>query len=173
MVNPGSSPARPGGGAAFDADHAAFLRREWISCAVAARDAGNRPSLAKAVAVRLCDDLNTVEVFVDGERAAGVLRDLRAGSPIALVCSEPASHRSIQVKGERAEVLPVGPGDAEFVAARFEAVATHVVALSYPHDGIRAYFHYAPEHLAKITFVAGGAFGQTPGPGAGAPLGRP
>lgn len=154
--------------AVLDAEHAAFVAGDAISSAVAGRDASNQPSLAKALAIRVRADRRTVEVFVDGERAVGLLRDLRAGSPVAVVCSEPVSHRTIQIKGERVTIEGLAPGDATFVSGKVEAVVAHIAQLGFPPTGLRAYFSYTPAQLAKFVFAATAAFVQTPGPGAGA-----
>lgn len=154
----------------LDDEHVEFMTGGAISSAVSSRDARNQPSVAKGLAVRVRDDRRTVEVFVDAERAAGLLQDLRAGSPIAMVCSEPKSHRTIQVKGKRADIEAIAPGDERFVAARVEAVVTHIVPLGYRDEALRAYFAFTPAQLLKIVFAASAAFLQTPGPGAGAPL---
>jgi hypothetical protein len=115
-------------------------------------------------------DERVVEVFVDTQRADGVLDDLRAGSPVAMVCSEPRSHRTIQVKGAAVRIEPLEPGDATFVAAKVVAVVAHIVPLGYKDDALRAYFAFTPAALVRIVFVPSAAFLQTPGPGAGAPL---
>jgi hypothetical protein len=156
--------------AVLDAEHVMFLSGGAISSAVAARNAANQPSLTKALAVRVRDDQRVVEIFVDAERSVILLQDLRAGSPIAIVCSEPMSHRTIQVKGPRAEIEPLAPGDAQFVSERVDAVVGHIAPMGYPVDGLRAYFAFTPSALTKIVFTATAAFLQTPGPGAGAPL---
>jgi len=152
------------------AEHVAFLAGAAISSALAARDASNRPSVAKALAVRVRPGEPAVEVFVDGDRAFELLRDLRAGSPVALVCSEPKSHRTIQVKGRRGDIVPLAAGDDAFVASRVDAIVAHIVPLGYHDAALRAYFAFAPASLLKVVFTATAAFLQTPGPGAGAPL---
>lgn len=151
-------------------EHVAFLSGDAISSAIASRDASNQPSVTKCLAVRVRGDQGTVEVFVDADRSVELLRDLRAGSPIALVCSEPMSHRTIQVKGVLADIGPLAPDDQKFVAARVEAIVAHIAPLGYPEDGLRAYFSFTPGALTRIVFAASAAFLQTPGPGAGAPL---
>jgi len=151
-------------------EYVAFLSGDAISSAIASRDASNQPSVTKCLAVRVRGDPRTVEVFVDADRSVELLRDLRTGSPIALVCSEPMSHRTIQVKGERAEVGPPAPDDQKFVAAKVDAIIAHIAPLGYPDDGLRAYFSFTPDTLTRIVFAASAAFLQTPGPGAGAPL---
>ena len=152
------------------AEHVAFLSGAAISSALAARDASNQPSLAKALGVRVQGDQRVLEVFVDAERASEVLRDLRAGSPVALVSSEPKSHRTIQVKGTRADIGPLGPGDEAYVAARVDAIVAHVAPLGYHQAALRAYLAFTPAALLKVVFTASAAFLQTPGPGAGTPL---
>jgi hypothetical protein len=154
----------------LDAEHIVFIGGGAISSAVAARDTSNQPSVAKGFAVRVSDDQRVVEVFVDAQRAAGVLQDLRAGSPISIVCSEPMSHRTIQLKGAGARIEPLAPGDEAFVAAKVNAVIAHIAPLGYAAEALRAYFAFTPATLARIVFTPSAAFLQTPGPGAGAPL---
>ena len=151
-------------------EHVAFLSGAAISSALAGRDASNQPSVAKALAVRVHPEQPVVEVFVDADRSVELLRDLRAGSPLALVCSEPKSHRTIQVKGQRADIGPLAAGDQDFIAARVDAIVAHIVPLGYQQAALRAYFAFTPAALQKVVFTATSAFLQTPGPGAGAPL---
>lgn len=141
-----------------------------VSSALAARDASNQPSVCKGLAVRVRDDQRTVEVFMDAQRSADVLRDLSAGSPVALVCSEPKSHRTIQLKGVNVRIEAIAPGDMQFVGAKVDAVIEHIVPLGYQDAALRAYFTFTAAALTKIVFETTAAFLQTPGPGAGAPL---
>jgi hypothetical protein len=154
----------------LDAEHVAFMSGAAISSAVAARGASNQPSIAKGLAVRVRSDQRVVEVFVDADRSVPLLQHLRAGSPVAIVCSEPQSHRTIQVKGQRADIEPVAAGDEKFVAERVDALVAHIVPLGYRADPLRAYWAFTPTKLVKVVFAASAAFLQTPGPGAGAPL---
>jgi hypothetical protein len=157
---------------ALDENNAAFIAGPTASIAVASRDAHNVPSLFKAAACRVSTDRKRVTLYVDQQLAAAVVRDLRAGSPIAAVFSEPATHRTIQLKGERADIGPVTPVDREYAREHFEHIVAHIVALDYPQGGVECYFHFAPEHLVAISFAPTAAFEQTPGPGAGARLQR-
>ncbi len=156
----------------LDESTAAFIASPATSIAIASRDADGWPALFKAVACRVADDRSSVTLYVDGGVARDVLRALRDGSPVAAVFSEPATHRTLQIKGERATIGPAGPGDREFAHAQFEAVVAHIAALDYPEDGVRCYFHYEPDALVAVTFAPTAAFEQTPGPGAGAKLER-
>ncbi len=156
----------------LDERRAAFISLPHASIVIAARDANNVPSLFKAAACRVSADRRRVILFVDQQLGANVLRDLRAGSPIAAVFSEPATHRTIQLKGEYAEIGPATPADREYARERLESVVVHIAALDYPEAGIRCFFHFAPEQLVSVSFTPTAAFEQTPGPSAGARLQR-
>lgn len=156
----------------LDEQHAEFIARPHASLAVASRDANNVPSLFKAAACRVSRDRQRVTLYVDQNLATSVLRDLRAGHPIAAVFTEPATHRSIQLKGERADIGPATPADREYARERIESVVTHLVALKYPEAGVRCYFHSVPEQLVAVSFAPIAAFEQTPGPSAGARLNK-
>ena len=155
----------------LDAAHARFIVETAMSYALSARDADNRPSIAKAAACRISADRRRLTLLVDQQLAADVVRDLRAGSPVAAVFSEPATHRTLQVKGLRAEVAGVTPADREFARQHLDATVAHLVPLGYDEAGIRTYFAHQPEQLVAVSFVPVAAFEQTPGPGAGRPLG--
>lgn len=156
--------------AVLDEAHARFIAERAVSSALSSCDAEHRPSLAKAAAVRVSADRLRVTMLVDQQLAADVVRDLRAGQPVAAVFSEPATHRTLQVKAPRAEVSAVTPADREFARQHLEATVAHVVPLGYEEAGIRCYFAHQPEQLVAVSFTPIAAFEQTPGPGAGRPL---
>jgi hypothetical protein len=156
----------------LDTEHARFIVETALSYALSSRDAANRPSIAKAAGCRISSDRLRLTLLVDQQLAADVVRDLRAGQPVAAVFSEPATHRTLQVKGLRAEVGAVTPADREHARQHLEATISHLVSLGYEDAGIRTYFAHQPEQLVAVSFVPVAAFEQTPGPGAGRPLGK-
>lgn len=156
----------------LDARVASFITGPDVSMALASRDADNVPSLFKAAGCRVNAERTRVTLFVDQLLGARVVRDLRGGGPIAVVFSVPATHRTLQLKGERAELTAVTPADREYVRLHGEAITAHVTALGYVEEGVRCYFHYAPEQLIAVSFAPSAVFEQTPGPGAGSRLQR-
>lgn len=154
------------------ASHAQFIVEQAVSMALSSCDAGNRPSIAKAAACRISADRLRVTLLVDQQLAADVVRDLRAGHAIAVVFSEPATHRTVQLKAPQAEVAAVTPADREHARQHLEATVAHLLPLGYPQAPIRSYFAHQPEHLVAVSFTPTAAFEQTPGPGAGRPLAR-
>jgi hypothetical protein len=86
--------------AVLDADNAAFIVADGISCSIAARVAANRPSVGKALAVRVSGDRRRLEVFVDAERCAEVVRDLRPDRDqqrVETVGAHPGAHAGQQL----------------------------------------------------------------------------
>jgi len=149
---------------------AQFVAGPAISIAVASRDEHHQAALFKVVACRVSPARDRVTLLVDQVFAHEVVRCLRAGFPIAAVFSSPATHRTLQLKGERAEVGPVDTADLELARTHGAAIVEHITSLDYPREAVRCYFHYAPENLVAVHFTPTAAFEQTPGPGAGTAL---
>jgi hypothetical protein len=156
----------------LDEATAAFIAGPSASLAIATRDASNRPSLVKAVACRVSADRRRVTLYLDQQLGEAVVRAVRAGFPVAAVFSEPATHRTLQLKADRAEVGTVSPAERELARQQFINIVEHISALAYPEDGVRCFFHYTPEQLVAVSFTPTEAFEQTPGPRAGARLQR-
>lgn len=154
----------------LDEATAAFIAGPTASLAIASRDARNRPSLVKAVACRVSADRRRVTLYLDQQLGQGVVQAVREGFPVAAVFSEPATHRTLQLKAERGEVGTVSPAEREQARQHFIGIVEHISALDYPEDGVRCYFHYTPEQLVAVSFTPTEAYEQTPGPRAGAPL---
>src|SRR4249920_648851 len=91
-------------------EQAALIARR-VSIIVGSRDADNRPHVMRAVGCRLSADLRRITVFLAPSSSAQVLADLRSNASIAVVFSEPTTHRTVQFKGSDALVAPIEPGD--------------------------------------------------------------
>ena len=91
---------------------------------------------------------------------------------LAVVFSQPSTHRTIQLKSTDAAMVPIGPGDTERVAEHAELVIDDLKRLGHGEPVLRAAFSHTLEDIAAIAFTPSAAFTQTPGPGAGARLGR-
>jgi hypothetical protein len=71
-----------------------------VSILVASRDADHRPHVMRAIGCRVRNDRRRVTVMLCSRTSAPVLADLRANGAIAVVFSEPSTHRSVQLKGD-------------------------------------------------------------------------
>ena len=164
------SPAH--GGALLDEGAAAFLHRPGVSITAASRDERNVPRIGRCLGCRVTPDRAQVTVFVAGTQYHAFLDALRASRVIAVVFSLPSTHRTLQLKGSDAEIEPLAPGDADIVVRHVDRFVDELGALGYSPDVVRAYHWCDAAELRAVRFTPTAAFEQTPGPGAGAPLGR-
>jgi hypothetical protein len=153
----------------IDAEHAAFLMR-GVSISVGSCDAEALPSLTRAIGCRLSVDRSRLSVFVSAEQSRDVLGDIRASGRVAVVFTEPSTHRTIQVKGADAVVEPLADGDLQRICTYREAFATELVALGYSSLFGRALVDFGAGEVVAVSFTPNAAFSQTPGPKAGTPL---
>lgn len=160
-----AAPAEP----VIGPDQAALLRRR-VSIIVGSRDEAQKPHLMRAVGARLSPDRRELTVFLDSRGGRQVLDDLRANGQIAVVFTEPSTHRAAQFKGRDVRIELPGPGDRALVEHYIECFADEIGSLGYPRELVRAMFAHRDEDLVAIRFAPGEAFDQTPGPGAGKPV---
>jgi len=161
------STARP----ILDAEHAAFILLPGISTTAASRGAGNLPELGRVHGCRVSSDRTRLTVFLPSDQYPGLIAALRETRAVAVVFSQPSTHRTIQLKGADAAVEPLAPGDAELAARATDSFAVGLGALGYDETMVRAAAWYDPAALVAVGFTPCAAFQQTPGPRAGAPLG--
>lgn len=155
----------------LDAEHAAFIQ-SGVSVIVATRDASLTPEVVRASGCRVARDRRRVTVLLDPTRADRLLADVAANGMLAVVFSQPSTHRTIQLKGSDAAAARAGHGDRALLVAQRSAWIEDLRRIGYPRDFAEALWGPLPQALAAIVFTATAAFQQTPGPSAGQPIGR-
>jgi hypothetical protein len=143
-----------------------------VSIIVGSRDAALRPHVMRAVGCRLSDDRRRVTLLMPARSSQAVLADLRANGQIAVVFSEPTTHRTLQVKGEDAVVTPCGPDDAALAERTLQGFADEIGQLGFTAEVAQTILAHGHDLLA-VHFSVAAAFEQTPGPAAGEPLAAP
>ena len=144
---------------------AALVERR-VSIIVGTRDAALRPHVMRATGCRLSADRRRLRVLMPALSGADVLADLRANGRIAVVFSEPTTHRTLQVKGDDAVVDDLAPDEAA-LAATYRARFADEIALLGFGPVVADTILGRDEPLAVIRFTIAEAFEQTPGPAAG------
>jgi hypothetical protein len=150
----------------LDEDHAAFILG-GVSVVVATRDAALVPQVARGCGCRVSRDRRRVTVLVEPARVGTVLEDVAANGLVAVVFSQPSTHRTIQLKGTDARQVRVTAADRAVSARHLESWVDELVRIGYRRDFARAVRGLADRNLAAISFTPTAAFQQTPGPGAG------
>lgn len=146
------------------------MMRRGVSVIVGSRDASLRPSMMRALGSDVSPDGGSITVFVSRHQSRQLVQDVAATGHVAVVFSEPATHRTVQVKATRASLRNAEPAD-EPVLARYLASMEHEIQrVGFAPPMTRAMLAHRLEDLVAISFEPELAFDQTPGPKAGAQL---
>jgi len=150
----------------LDVEHAAFMQ-SGVSVIVATRDASLDPEVVRAGGCRLSRDRRRVTLLVDPARAERLLADMAANGMVAVVFSQPSTHRTIQLKGSDAVTTTAGRRDRALLATQRTAWIEDLLRIGYSRDFAEALWGPLPQALVAIVFTPSAAFQQTPGPAAG------
>jgi hypothetical protein len=141
-----------------------------VSINVATRDAGNLPTLTRALGCRVSPDRRRITVFISVPRSEELLRNLRDNGAIAAVFSRPTTHQTIQVKASDATIVALEDGDRALMAAYGATFIEDIRQIGYQDPFASAMVSAVDEEAVGIAFTPTAAFVQTPGPAAGQPL---
>jgi len=149
----------------MDAELASFLET-GVSIVLATRDERLVPAITRVMGLRVG---GPSELLLNlNERAAGAcVQNLEATGEVAITAASSLSYRSVQLKGHCLS-LESADGEAIACAERWRDLFAEVSArFGITPVQIRNLW-LKPDRVARVRVEA--AFGQTPGPGAGAPL---
>jgi hypothetical protein len=150
----------------LDASLAAFMQGN-VSVVVGARDRTNVPTVARGTGCRVSADLRKISVFISATQAEQVLRCVRDNGQVAVVFTEPSSHRSVQIKGRDVTVGGLEPGDLQRISVYRDVFAREVEPLGFDELLVQTLFFYPSADIVSINFAPSEAYSQTPGPRAG------
>lgn len=153
----------------LDEQHAAFIQGA-VSMIAASRDAWNLPAIARAIGCRVSADRRRVRIVLAAPEAAALLECVRATRRLAVVFSEPSTHRTIQLKGSDAAVVPLTAEDLEASERYVPAFVGMLGPLGHSAPLVETVLWCDPADKVAVEFTVGEAFSQTPGPRAGTPL---
>ena len=166
MNRGGTKPPSP-----LDAALADFIQG-GVSVVIASSNAGLESDVVRGCGCRVSRDLRRVTVLFDKSRDDRVLDDFAANGRIAVVFTQPSTHRTIQLKGTDAALARTASADRLVVQAHREKWIQELCQLGYTREFSAAVWGPLPEMLAAIAFTPTAAFQQTPGPTAGQALAR-
>jgi hypothetical protein len=141
-----------------------------VLVSVASRSAGHVPSLVRCVGFRVHERPQRLTVFARTRYSERVLDDIQATGLVAVVFSEPSTHRTLQVKSTDAAAGPLQEGDWPMIGMHIKAAVAELCPLGYQERWVRTVFEATPAQVQAVRFTPSSAFAQTPGPRAGAPL---
>ena len=159
-----------GQGLQLDAEHAAFIQGA-VSVVVGTRNSQHVPDVLRGCGCRVSRDRRRVTVLVEPARSGTVLDNVAANGMIAVVFSQPSTHRTLQLKGCDARVVRATTADRGISGRHLHAWMLDLQLVGYTADFARAVRGEGLD-LVAIRFTVAAAFQQTPGPAAGQPLQR-
>lgn len=151
-------------------ENVAFILR-YTSISVAARDANNRPLIARASGIDVSPDRRQVIVYLCQTNAGPVLQGLRDNGMLALVATRPTTHAALQVKGRVSAIRATTDADRTAMEAYQLSFIAELGHIGYSAPLIRALLDSGDECVA-VHFEPAQIFNQTPGPKAGENLAR-
>ena len=150
-------------------DHLAFLG-QGVSVIAGACDQHLRPSVMRAVGCAVSPDGAEVTIFLVRQQSAQLLEDLAATGRIAVVFSQPSTHRTLQLKSSRLRTRALAESDRPVLQRYLEAMEHEIALVGHPPPFTRAMLAWRAPDVVAVSFVPEQAFDQTPGPRAGSVL---
>ena len=140
-----------------------------LSMHVGACNAAGQPQLTRALAVRTLPD-GAVELLVPSVAGAALIAAVSDAGQVATVFCQPTTHRTLQLKGGQAVARPARANDWPQLGRNREAFAEEIEGYGFDAAFCEAWFGVDGDSLHSIVFQPSGAWNQTPGPAAGAPI---
>lgn len=150
----------------------AGFMQSGVSMHAASRNADNVASLSRPLGCRVSPDHTRVTIFILASHSGEMLASFRDNGRIAVVFSQPSTHRTIQVKGADAAVEPLQAGDEAIVSRHREAFVKELCGLGYEASLPSLLLAGMRGDIVAVSFTVDAVFIQTPGPTAGTALAR-
>lgn len=143
-----------------------FLDRS-LSVNVATSDRDGRPLVARAVAARVSPGGERLTVLIDGRANAALVAAVAGTGRLAVVFTEPSTHRSIQIKDDAASVAAPTVEEAALPGPYIDGFIAELSGMGFTEAFVRAVMEFDPADLVALHLDPAAVFDQTPGPKAG------
>lgn len=128
------------------------------------------PETCRALASRLCPG-GIVEVLLAADVGAPLIEAVRATGKLAHAMSEPGGGRVLHLKGRDAQALPAQPEHMTLLVACRRRLAERLLPYGFSEETLmRVWYDVDLPNLCCLRYTPFGAWDQTPGIGAGAPI---
>ena len=135
-----------------------------VSVIVGSVDAEGIPTCCRGIAIAAKDDYDTVTVYLPATTAQETVANVATTRRLAIACSKPLSHESLQIKGLTRGVRLAPKTDEAFVRQRLDEFAAVLDEIGLPMRVTRSLAHW-PAFAIDVSVEQ--VFDQTPGPKAG------
>ena len=135
-----------------------------VSVIVGTVDADGFPTCCRAIAIASKDGFDTVTVYVPAATAQETVANVATTRRVAISCTRPLTHESIQIKGLTRGVRLAQPSDEPYVRERLSQFADVLDTIGLPRRVGTSVAHW-PAFAIDVSVEQ--VFDQTPGPKAG------
>lgn len=150
-------------------DLAAFLEG-GVSIVVSSSGGAEGPAIGRALGCVVSPDRCRVTVFLSASANAALVAAAAGTGVVAVVFTEPSSHRSVQLKGADARIAPPDGDVGPVLSRHVEAFRRDLERIGFDEAFTRTLMAYDVADLVALSFTPSGSFDQTPGARAGSPL---
>jgi len=138
-----------------------------VSLGAASRDKRLLPSLVRVLACRVDRAQGSLRLLLARSQSEQLLRDSLDCDQIALVLSDPLTHRTWQIKGDKVRECVVLSDDLQSIQQHIADFSAVIGALGFAPAFTAALYEHRPDDVVAIRFSPRELFDQTPGPRAG------
>lgn len=150
-------------------NHIIQFLESGVSITAGSRDARCVPSMARVLACRVDDDGSTVRLWLARNQSEQLRLDCRNNDCIAVVFSQPTTHRTLQVKGNNVAEAPAKTPAATLVDEHRMTFGNELEQVGHNRCFTDALTAVTGE-LVMVQFTVLELYDQTPGPDAGRKL---
>lgn len=136
---------------------------QGISAIAASHDAALVPSIMRAVGTHLDAAAGEITLYLPLGASRQLLQDIAATGRLAVVFSQPTTHRAVQIKTTRMRTRALEPTDLPRLARYLAALTRELGRIGHPPEFTRAMLAHRPEETVALVLVPEQAFDQTPG----------
>lgn len=141
-----------------------------VSVIVGACGLDLRPNLMRAMGSAVDDHGHAVTVYLSRSQSRQLLQDIASTGRLAVVFTQPHSHRAVQVKATGARIRAADASDIPALARYLTSMEEELALIGFDAAFTRAMYSHQIDDIVAVGFEPQQAFDQTPGPKAGAPI---
>lgn len=145
---------------------AGFVRRR-VSMHVAALDSGCFPVAVSGLGCAVSADRRQITLYLPKNGSEALVEGVQLHRQLAVVFSQPGSHRTLQIKGRLLEVRAMRPDEAGHLAQYREGFVEELLPLGFSAEFCAAYLSPGEGEVVALVCAPEQLFDQTPGPRAG------
>jgi hypothetical protein len=144
-----------------------------VSVIVSASDPALVPSVMRAVGSQVSSSGEHITVYLNRSQSAQLLRNVATTDRLAVVFSEPCTHRTVQLKARGVRLREAAETDVAALEQYLNSMKAELFRIGIAPALVAAMLAHRLDDVVALEFSPEEAFDQTPGPRAGQPIARP